>query len=184
MYFECPELLGKVPQRCCLDLPEVFFGLVCGIGPVVLLGRHDVHVPMSGDPQDEIRIGVKNGQQLQVCDHAGAGEQLVVAGCGVEGLLGVERDVRRNDHQFVPVLAVLQFGLEPVEAGLVEAGPGVLGLVGALHGVVEGDDLDRHVRFRLEAVARKIGVEVGLFEAVTGGIRGGFKELAHPVQGG
>ncbi len=63
---EGPQLLGKIPQRRRLDLPEAPFGMVPEIRRIVRLGGNGVDVTMSRDPQDEIRIAVEGGEQLRL----------------------------------------------------------------------------------------------------------------------
>ena len=156
---EGAELLRKVAQRCRLDFPEAVFGpLSCATSGRRRLRRDDVDVPMPGDPQDQIRIIVQRAKQLRIAHHARRrDEERIVSRGRIERLLRMDRNMRGDDHQLVVQLPFIELSGQPVEPPLVESAPGVVGLRQILpepaDRIVEHDELERKIGFRLKAVA-------------------------------
>ena len=94
-----------------------------------------------------------------------------------------KRHVRRDDHELVVSLTVVQFLHQPVKPFGIETALLANSKVFVRHRIVEHDDLDWHIGPRLEAVTGKVIGDVGLGETVADGLGGGGKELTHPVAG-
>ncbi|MPN51405.1 hypothetical protein SDC9_199050 [bioreactor metagenome] len=96
---------------------------------------------MSRNPQQKIWIGVQRGNQLapfyrRVGGHA----------------KGVNRDVRRDDHQLAFRLPLVQFSHQPVITLLIQISMLMNIEIFVPLGIVEHDHLDWQIRFRLETV--------------------------------
>jgi hypothetical protein len=76
------------------------------------------------------------------------------------------RHVRRDDHELVLSLTLVQFIHQPVKPIGIETPCPVLKANLVRHGIVEHNDLERHIRLRLEAVTGKVVGDVGLGETV------------------
>ena len=136
---------------------------------------------MSRDPEDEIRIVVEDGDQRGI----GRGDKYRHARSVIDEVrLRVDRDMGRDNHELVFVLPLLEFTFEPVDPGLVETTGGIIRLDLSLAGIIEGDNLDRYIRLRLEAIRGKVVVHVGLGETVTNRVRSRGKKFAHPILAG
>ena len=133
--------------------------------------------------QSDVRIRVGNGEQrpFEVTVVKTVRGRVVR-----EARLRPDGDMRRDDHELAFVLTLLELVSEPVEPGLVETSGAIIRRtsqgVALLVGIVKHNDLERHIRLRLEGIARKVVVEVRLSEAVTDRVRSGCEKLTHPIQ--
>src|ERR1035438_6261597 len=113
---------------------------------------------MARDPQEQVRIGIKYGEQI------GAGYD------GVGGIWHVDklnRYVRSDDHELVLSLTQIQFMHQPGQLIAVKTSLPMKIKILVRHGIVEHDDLERQIHLRFEAVTGKVVGDVGLAETVT-----------------
>src|ERR1035437_5928913 len=98
---------------------------------------------MSADPQEEIRIAMKCGQQVGV-------------GYGRVGADELNWYVRSDDHELALSLTLAQFAHQPVKMIGIQTALPTKNKIFVRHGIVKHNDLDRQVRLRLEAVTGKV----------------------------
>ena len=172
---ESAKLLWEVLERRGFDLPETELGSR-------RIGRFErcdgVHVAVSGDPQQQIRIVVQLGNQRLF------GQRRIDTPAAIgTGQLNADRHVRCDDHQLAFGLTPIKLADKPVITFLVQRRMAIatdIRRVIALR-VVKHDHLERQTRLGLKAVAGKVLVNVGLGKTVPSRVGRAAQKLAHPL---